>query len=41
MTKRPEPPFLKAIEVLYEKTRKKIKPLYPYDKRIGKVELPE
>ena len=31
----------KAIEELYEKERKKIVPLYPFDKKTGKIELPE
>ena len=41
MPKKFEPPILKALDELYEKTRKKIKPLYPYDKKTGKIELPE
>jgi len=41
MPKRSEPPILKALEELYEKERKKVKPLYPYDKKTGKIELPE
>jgi ribosomal protein L7/L12 len=32
---------LKAIEELFEKERKKVKPLYPFDKKTGKIELPE
>ena len=41
MRKKSEPPILKAIEELYEKERKKIIPLYPFDKKTGKIELPE
>ena len=41
MPKKFDPPILKALDELYEKTRKKIKPLYPYDKKTGKIELPE
>jgi ribosomal protein L7/L12 len=41
MTKKPELPILKAIEELYEKERKKITPLYPVNKKTGKIELPE
>ena len=41
MPKKFEPPILKALDELYEKTRKKVKPLYPYDKRTGKIELPD
>jgi hypothetical protein len=41
MAKKLDPPILKALDELYEKTRKKIKPLYPYDKKTGKIELPE
>ncbi len=41
MPKKSEPPILKAIEELYEKERKKIIPLYPVNKRTGKIELPE
>jgi ribosomal protein L7/L12 len=41
MPKKPEPPILKAIEELYEKKRKKITPIYPFDKKTGKIELPE
>lgn len=39
--KKSEPSILKALEDLYEKERKKIVPLYPFDKKIGKIELPE
>jgi ribosomal protein L7/L12 len=41
MPKKSEPPILKALEDLYEKERKKIIPLYPFDKKTGKIELPE
>ena len=41
MPKKSEPPILKAIEELYEKERKKITPLYPVNKKTGKIELPE
>jgi ribosomal protein L7/L12 len=41
MPKKSESPILKALDDLYEKHRKKIKPLYPYDKKTGKIELPE
>ena len=41
MPKKSEPPILKAIEELYERERRKIVPLYPFDKKIGKIELPE
>ena len=41
MSKRSEPEILKAIEKLYEKKRKKVTPLYPVDKKTGKIELPE
>jgi HEAT repeat protein len=41
MPKKSEPPILKAIEELYEKERKKIVPLYPFDQKTGKIELPE
>jgi len=32
---------LKAIEELYDKERIKITPLYTFDQRTGKIELPE
>ncbi|MCX6057388.1 MAG: class I SAM-dependent methyltransferase [Chloroflexi bacterium] len=32
---------LQVIEKLYEKERKKIVPVYPVNKKIGKIELPE
>ena len=41
MPKKSEPPILKAIEELYEKERKKIVPLYPFNKKTGKIEWPE
>ena len=41
MPKKSEPPILKALEELYEKNRKQITPLYPVNKKTGKIELPE
>ena len=41
MKDRSEHPILKRIEELYEKERKKIIPLYPPNKKTGKIELPE
>ena len=41
MSKKSEPPILKAIEELYEKERKKGPPLYPVNKKTGKIELPD
>jgi ribosomal protein L7/L12 len=41
MPKKSEPLILKAIEELYEKERKEIVPLYPVNKKTGKIELPE
>ena len=41
MPKKYEPPILKALDDLYEKHRKKIKPLYPYDKKTNTIHLPE
>jgi hypothetical protein len=41
MKKKPEIPFLAALEKLYEKTRPKIKPRYPYDCKTGVIRLPE
>jgi hypothetical protein len=32
---------LAALEKLYEKTRPKIKPRYPYDRKTGVIRLPE
>jgi hypothetical protein len=36
-----EPPILKALDDLYEKHRKKIKPLYPYNKKTNTILLPD
>jgi len=41
MPKKFEPPILKALDDLYEKHRKKINPLYPINKKTGKIELPD
>ena len=41
MPKKSDLPILKALEELYEKERKKIGPFYPYNKKTGKIELPE
>jgi hypothetical protein len=41
MPKKSEPPILKALDDLYEKNRKKIKPLYPYDSKTNKICLPD
>jgi hypothetical protein len=41
MPKKFEPPILKALDDLYEKTRKKVDPLYPINKKTGKIELPD
>jgi len=41
MRKKSEPLILQAIEKLYEKERKKIVPVYPVNKKTGKIELPE
>ncbi len=41
MPKKFEPPILKALDELYEKTRKKVAPLYPVNKNTGKIELPD
>ena len=41
MKKKFEPSILKALDELYEKTRKKITPLYPINKKTGKIELPK
>jgi hypothetical protein len=38
MPKKSDPPILKALEELYEKERQKILPLYPYNKKTGKIE---
>jgi hypothetical protein len=40
MPKKSDLPILKALEELYEKEREKIVPLYPYNKKTGKIELP-
>jgi hypothetical protein len=39
--KKSDPAILKVLEELYEKERKIIVPLYPYNKETGKIELPE
>jgi hypothetical protein len=41
MTSKSEPPTLKALDDLYEKTRKEIPPLYPVNKKTDKIELPD
>jgi hypothetical protein len=41
MPKKFEPPILKALDDLYEKHRKKVAPLYPVNKKTGKIELPD
>jgi len=41
MPKKSEPPILKAIEELFEKERKKVAPLYPYDKKTNTIQLPD
>jgi hypothetical protein len=41
MPKKFEPPILKALDELYEKHRHKVVPLYPVNKKSGKIELPE
>jgi len=41
MSKKIEPPVLKALEKLYEKERRKVVPLYPYDKKTNTIQLPE
>ena len=41
MKKKSEPPILKTLEELYEKERKKVVPLYPFDKKTGKIDLPD
>lgn len=38
--KKYQPRILKVIEELYEKERRKITPLYPVNKKTGKIELP-
>jgi len=37
MPKKPEPPILKALDDLYEKTRKKVTPLYSVNKKTGEI----
>lgn len=41
MPKKSDPPILKTLDRLYEKTRKKVTPLYPVNKKSGKIELPD
>lgn len=41
MKKKSQLPLLKAIEDLYEKERRQIPPLYPIDKKTGRIELSE
>ena len=41
MPKKSELPILKVIEELYEKERKKINPLYPYDRKTKTITLPD
>jgi ribosomal protein L7/L12 len=41
MPKKSDPPILKVLDELYEKHRKKIKPLYPYDKKTNAIRLPD
>ena len=41
MPKKSEPLILKVLDVLYRKTRKQVVPLYPVNKKTGKIELPE
>ena len=41
MTKKSEPPILKALDDLYEKTRKKVTPLYPVNEKTANIELPK
>jgi ribosomal protein L7/L12 len=41
MTKKFELLILKALDDLYEKTRKKVMPRYPVNKKTGKIELPD
>ena len=36
-----EPPIWKALDELYETHRKKIGPLYPYDKKTNTIHLPD
>lgn len=41
MPKKSEPSLLKALDGLYEKEREEITPLYPINKKTGKIELPK
>ena len=41
MPKKSEPPILKTLEELHGKERKKVTPLYPVNKKTGKIELPD
>jgi len=41
MPKKSELPILKTLDGLYEKHRKKIKPLYPYNKKTNTILLPD
>jgi hypothetical protein len=41
MTRKSELEILMALEKLYDKSRPKVSPLYPVDKRTGRIELPE
>jgi ribosomal protein L7/L12 len=41
MPKKSDPSILKVLDDLYEKTRKKVVPLYPVNKKTGKIELPD
>ena len=38
--KRPEHPILAMLERLFDKHRKKIKPVYPYDTKTNAIRLP-
>jgi ribosomal protein L7/L12 len=41
MPKKSEPLILKTLEELYEQERKKVIPLYPYDKKTNTIHLPD
>lgn len=41
MPQKTEPQILKALDGLYEKSHKRVTPLYPVDKKKGKIELPD
>jgi hypothetical protein len=41
MPKKSDPSILKALDDLYENTRKKVAPLYPVNKKTGEIELPD